>query len=181
MEPQHRFGDLYALLTHRDWLAQAYAHIKTNTGAQTPGVDGVTRRLFEVDLERNLEVFQSQDIKFSRGYFFFLVCHNRLFFKGQHVVHVDRPIRMHHDLFDQQLDHRLAVLKTEPVEISPQEGTEVANIVCDVFPLDRGIALLFDGFSFLRESLEALDELLAAGRQVLQGNDLLLIGINEAL
>jgi hypothetical protein len=58
-----------------------------------------------------VEVFQSQDIKFIRGYFFFLLCRNRRFFKGQYVVHVDRPIRIHHDLFNQQLDYRLAVLK----------------------------------------------------------------------
>ena len=54
-EPQHRFGDLYALLTHRDWLARAYDHIKTNAGSHTPGVDGVTRRQFEANLEGNLE------------------------------------------------------------------------------------------------------------------------------
>jgi Transposase DDE domain len=58
-----------------------------------------------------VEVFQSQDIKFIRDHFFFLLCRNRWFFKGQHVVHVDRPIRMHHDLFYQQSDHCLAVLK----------------------------------------------------------------------
>ena len=90
-----------------------------------------------------MEVFQSQDIKFSRGYFFFLISSNRLFFKEQHVVHVDCPIRMHHDLFYQQLDHRLTVRKAEPIEITPQEGTKGANIVRDVFPLDRCVALLF--------------------------------------
>lgn len=58
-----------------------------------------------------VEVFQSQDIKFTRDAFFFLVGHNRWFFKGQHVVHFDRPIGMHHDLFHQQLEHCLAVLK----------------------------------------------------------------------
>jgi hypothetical protein len=57
-----------------------------------------------------IELFQSQDIKFTRDAFFFRVGPNRLFFKGQHVVHCDRPIRMHHDLFHQQLDHCLAVL-----------------------------------------------------------------------
>ena len=51
---------LYALLTHHDWLAQAYDHVKTNTGSQTPGVDGVTRRLFEVDLENNLETLRQE-------------------------------------------------------------------------------------------------------------------------
>jgi hypothetical protein len=54
-------------------------------------------------------------------------------------------------------------------------------MVRDVFPLDRGVALLFHIFPLLLAPLESLGELLAAGRQVLQGNDLLLIGINEAL
>jgi len=58
-----------------------------------------------------VEVFQSQDIKFTWDTFFFLVGRNRQFFKGQHMVHFDRPIGMHHDLFHQQLDHCLAVLK----------------------------------------------------------------------
>jgi hypothetical protein len=56
----------------------------------------------------------------------------------------------------------------------------LVNIVRDVFPLDRGVALLFHIFPLLREPLEPLGDLLAAGRQVLQGNDLLLIGINAA-
>jgi hypothetical protein len=46
-----------------------------------------------------VEVFQSQDIKFTRAAFFFLVGRNRLFFKGQYVMHFDRPIGMHHNLF----------------------------------------------------------------------------------
>ena len=46
-----------------------------------------------------IEVFQSQDIKFTRAAFFFLVGRNRLFFKGQYVMHFDRPIGMHHNLF----------------------------------------------------------------------------------
>jgi hypothetical protein len=57
----------------------------------------------------------------------------------------------------------------------------LVNIVRNVFPLDRGVALLFQIFPLLLEPLEPLGDLLAAGRQVLQGNDLLLIGINEAL
>jgi RNA-directed DNA polymerase len=59
-EPQHRFGDLYALLTHRDWLAQAYQHIKSNTGSATPGVDGETRRSFEANVESNLESLRQE-------------------------------------------------------------------------------------------------------------------------
>jgi len=57
----------------------------------------------------------------------------------------------------------------------------LANIVRDVFPPDGRVALLFHIFPLLREPLEPLGHLLAARRQVLQGNDLLLIGINEAL
>ncbi|HJY83301.1 MAG TPA: group II intron reverse transcriptase/maturase [Candidatus Binatia bacterium] len=59
-EPQHRFGDLYALLTHRDWLAQAYQHIRSNTGSGTPGVDGETRRSFEANLDSNLESLRQE-------------------------------------------------------------------------------------------------------------------------
>ena len=58
-----------------------------------------------------IELFQSQDIKFTWGTFFFLVGRNRWFFKGQYVVHFDRPVLMYHNLFHQQLDHCLAVLK----------------------------------------------------------------------
>jgi hypothetical protein len=57
----------------------------------------------------------------------------------------------------------------------------LANIVRDVFPLDCRVALLFHIFPLLREPLEPLGNLLAASRQVLQGNELMLIGINEAL
>jgi hypothetical protein len=57
----------------------------------------------------------------------------------------------------------------------------LAKIVRDVFPLDCRVALLFHIFPFLRDPLEPLGHLLAARRQVLQGNALLLIGINEAL
>jgi hypothetical protein len=57
----------------------------------------------------------------------------------------------------------------------------LANIVRDVFPLDCRVALLFHIFPLLREPLEPLGDLLAASRQVVQRNDLLLIGINEAL
>ena len=44
-EPPQRFGDRSALRTPHAWLAQAYAPGKTQTGAPTPGGDGVTRRL----------------------------------------------------------------------------------------------------------------------------------------
>jgi hypothetical protein len=63
----------------------------------------------------------------------------------------------------------------------PQKSTKLANIVRDVFPLDRRVPLLFQIFLLLFEPLQPLGDLLAASRQVLQGHDLLLIGIDEAL
>ena len=59
-EPPQRFGDRSALRTPHDWLAQAYAPGKTHTGAPTPGGDGVTRRLLEVDLEHTLETLRQE-------------------------------------------------------------------------------------------------------------------------
>ena len=114
-----------------------------------------------------MEVFQSQDIKFTRAAFFFLVGRNRLFFKGQYVMHFDRPIGMHHNLFHQQLDYRLSVLKASLVDIPPQQRTKLANIVRDVCPLNRRVALLCQIFLLLLEPLEPLSDLLAAGRQIL--------------
>jgi RNA-directed DNA polymerase len=57
-DPQHRFEDLYALLTHSDWLEAAYHRIKHNTGAETPGGDGVPRTPFEANLEGNREALR---------------------------------------------------------------------------------------------------------------------------
>jgi len=74
-------------------------------------VDWDARRIITLYVQRwPIELFQSQDIKFTWGTFFFLVGRNLLFFKGQHVMYFDRPLWVHHDLFDQELDHGLAVL-----------------------------------------------------------------------
>ena len=59
-EPPQRFGARSALRTPHAWLAQAYAPGKTHTGAPTPGGDGVTRRLLEVDLEHTLETLRQE-------------------------------------------------------------------------------------------------------------------------
>jgi hypothetical protein len=40
-QPQHRFNDLYRYVRHRDWLEAARHDILQNSGANTPGVDGV--------------------------------------------------------------------------------------------------------------------------------------------
>jgi hypothetical protein len=96
-------------------------------------------------------------------------------------MHFDRPIWIHYYLFDDKLDYRLAVLIAHIVQITPQESAELANIICNAFPFDRRVALLFQVVSFLLESFQSLRDLLAARRQVLQRNNLLLIRINEPL
>jgi hypothetical protein len=128
-----------------------------------------------------LEVLQSQDIKFTRNAFFFLVDCRWLFFKGQHVMHFDRPVLIHHDFFHQELDDCLAVLIAQKVQVAPQKCAELLDIVRDTVPLNCRVALLFHVVPFLLEPFEPLGDLLAAGREIVQRNDLLLIRINEAL
>jgi hypothetical protein len=83
------------------------------------------------------------------------------------MVHFDRPIGVHHHLFHQQLDYRLPVLKASLVDVPSHQSTTWANIVRDVFPRDRRVALLFHIFLLLLAPLEPLSDLLAAGRQLL--------------
>jgi hypothetical protein len=119
--------------------------------------------------------------KIQAGCLFFLVGGNGLLFKGQYVVYLNRPIPRYHDFFHQQLDHRLAVFETQAVHITPEQGTEVLDIACDMFPLNGRVTLLCDLWSFLLESLEPLRDLLTPGSQLLQGEHLLLIGVDAPL
>jgi group II intron reverse transcriptase/maturase len=41
-DPGKRFTDLWRAMTSVEWLTQAWAEIRTNTGSRTPGVDGHT-------------------------------------------------------------------------------------------------------------------------------------------
>ena len=97
------------------------------------------------------------------------------------MVYLNRPIPRHHDFFHQQLDHRLAVFETQAVHITPEQGTEVLDIACDMFPLNGRVTLLCDLLSFLLESLEPLRDLLTPGSQLWQGEHLLLIGVDAPL
>ena len=97
------------------------------------------------------------------------------------MVYFNRPIPRHHNFFYQQLDHRWTVFETQAVPMTPEQGAEVLDIAGDMFPLNRRVTLLCNLGSFLRESLEPLRDLLPPGRQLLQGEPLLLRGVDEAL
>jgi RNA-directed DNA polymerase len=43
-QPQHQFNDLYRYVRNREWLEQARRNILQNSGANTPGIDGVKAR-----------------------------------------------------------------------------------------------------------------------------------------
>ena len=42
-QPAHRFDHLYRLLCQREWIATALRGVLANTGARTPGIDGITK------------------------------------------------------------------------------------------------------------------------------------------
>jgi group II intron reverse transcriptase/maturase len=42
-QPAHRFDHLYRLLCQREWIATALKGVLANTGARTPGIDGITK------------------------------------------------------------------------------------------------------------------------------------------
>src|SRR2546421_771252 len=42
-QPAHRFDHLYRLLYQREWIATALKGVLANTGARTPGIDGLTK------------------------------------------------------------------------------------------------------------------------------------------
>lgn len=97
------------------------------------------------------------------------------------MVYFNGPIPRHHNFFSQQLDHCLPVFETQAVHITSEQGAEVLDIAGNMFPLHRRVTLLFNLGSFLRESLEPLRDLLPPGCQLLQGEHLLLIGVDEPL
>lgn len=54
-EPEHRFGDLFNLTFHSEWLRLAHEHVAQNAGSKTAGCDGVVMADFDADLEGNLQ------------------------------------------------------------------------------------------------------------------------------
>lgn len=53
-----RFVDLYRLLCNEGWLRAAHDSVNTNLGRRTAGIDGITMRKFNEDLEGNLTRLQ---------------------------------------------------------------------------------------------------------------------------
>lgn len=50
---EHRFEDLYHLLTREEWLKQALKHVLGNKGANTPGIDGISKKDLKTETQQN--------------------------------------------------------------------------------------------------------------------------------
>ena len=57
-QPEHRFEDLYHLICREDWIEAALKHVLTRKGANTPGIDGVTKRQLQNEEERRAFIQQ---------------------------------------------------------------------------------------------------------------------------
>jgi group II intron reverse transcriptase/maturase len=63
-QPDHRFNNLYFLICREDWIAQALEKVLSNKGARTPGVDGVSKKDFKTQEEKDMFVQQlRQELK----------------------------------------------------------------------------------------------------------------------
>jgi group II intron reverse transcriptase/maturase len=51
----HQFDDLHSLLCNRQWLRLAHDYVAQNSGSITAGCDGINMRVFDENLEANLE------------------------------------------------------------------------------------------------------------------------------
>lgn len=49
-EPEHRFQDLWHLLSRDDWIREALNAVLANQGARTPGTDGLSKADLKTDL-----------------------------------------------------------------------------------------------------------------------------------
>lgn len=54
-DKEHRFFDLYHLLYDKDWLRLAHDYVGQNAGNVTAGCDGINMKLFDENLEGNLQ------------------------------------------------------------------------------------------------------------------------------
>jgi group II intron reverse transcriptase/maturase len=61
-KPNHKFDDLYNLLYDIEWLRLAHDYVKQNAGSVTAGCDGITMKIFDENLEGNLQTL-AQELK----------------------------------------------------------------------------------------------------------------------
>lgn len=54
-DKEHRFRNLYATICDMDWLRLAHDYVAQNAGNVTAGCDGINMKVFDEDLERNLQ------------------------------------------------------------------------------------------------------------------------------
>src|SRR4030095_15966024 len=75
-----------------------FCYLVTNLPAKRYHLDMICRAY---KWRWHVEVLYSQDIKFRRDAFFFLVGGHGLLFKGQYMMYLNRPIPIHHYFFYQ--------------------------------------------------------------------------------
>lgn len=62
--PEHHFGDLYHLICRTGWIEAALAHVLSNTGARTAGIDGISRKDLQTEEQRAAFIAELQaDLK----------------------------------------------------------------------------------------------------------------------
>jgi RNA-directed DNA polymerase len=59
---EHQFDDLHGLLCNKDWLLLAHDYVAQNAGSITAGCDGINMKLFDENLEENLQKL-AQELK----------------------------------------------------------------------------------------------------------------------
>src|SRR5437870_833012 len=61
-DKERKFYGLYDLLYDKDWLYLAHDYVRQNAGSVTAGCDGINMKLFDENLERNLQKI-AQELK----------------------------------------------------------------------------------------------------------------------
>lgn len=67
-QPEHRFEDLYHLICREDWLRMALAHVLSNRGARTAGIDGVSKHDLQTEEAQLAFIGELQATLKSRTY-----------------------------------------------------------------------------------------------------------------
>jgi retron-type reverse transcriptase len=59
---ERKFDRLQRLIADRDWLSEAARITLASSGARTPGVDGVDRRMLEANLQHELATIREEPL-----------------------------------------------------------------------------------------------------------------------